>query len=288
MAGLIRLVSFRLRHLILSIQVMKKALTVSIVIPVYNEELHLEACLDALAAQTMQPLDVLVVDNNSTDASVSIAKRYPFVKVITETRQGQVFAQARGFSVANGNILGRIDGDTILDGDWVERVSQIFGSDSDIVALTGTANPYDISVPFVGRVVFNFYHQFIARLLAGHPMLWGANCAVRGDSWERVQQNLHYDTNIWEDFDLSFHLETLGRLVYVKDLRANCSFRVSHTSIARQAVYQFRSYRTFRLHRNRFISILYFIIWYSMTPFIILTFVDRLVLKLRGQPVHTA
>ena len=56
----------------------KNKLTLSIVIPVFNEQRYIKACLDSIAAQTVKPDEVIVVDNNSTDKTVQIAKKYKF------------------------------------------------------------------------------------------------------------------------------------------------------------------------------------------------------------------
>src|ERR1035437_9021599 len=95
-----------------------KPLTLAIVIPVYNEEFYLKACLNSIAKQTVAPDEVIVVDNNSTDKSVQIAKSYKFVKLLHEKRQHQVFAQATGFNAIKSDIIGRIDADSILPPDW--------------------------------------------------------------------------------------------------------------------------------------------------------------------------
>ena len=107
---------------------MTNRLRVSLVIPVYNEESHLAACLDAIAAQTVQPFEVIVVDNNSTDQTVAIAQRYPFVRLLHEKRQGVVFARDRGFTAARGDVIGRTDGDSILAPDWVAEIHRIFAN----------------------------------------------------------------------------------------------------------------------------------------------------------------
>src|SRR5437868_10767389 len=106
-----------------------KPLTLSIVIPAYNEENYLKACLDSVAKQSLKPDEVIVVDNNSTDRTVEIAKRYKFVKVLYEKRQHQVFAQATGFNAAKGEILGRIDADSILSPDWAKKIIAAFDAD---------------------------------------------------------------------------------------------------------------------------------------------------------------
>ncbi|HEX5448035.1 MAG TPA: glycosyltransferase family A protein, partial [Candidatus Saccharimonadales bacterium] len=119
-----------------------KKLTLTIVIPAYNEENYLGACLDSIAEQSVMPDRVIVVDNNSTDKTVEIAKSYDFVRVITETNQHQSFAQATGFDAARSDILGRIDADTVLPVEWVRNVKAHFEREPSLAAITGSTWPY--------------------------------------------------------------------------------------------------------------------------------------------------
>src|SRR5579885_2506952 len=97
-----------------------RQLRISLVIPAHNEESHLAACLDAVAAQTVRPFEVIVVDNNSSDATAEVARSYSFVRVVREPRQGLAFARDAGFDAARGELIGRIDADTLLPPNWVE------------------------------------------------------------------------------------------------------------------------------------------------------------------------
>src|SRR4051812_9489646 len=96
---------------------------ISIVIPVYNEAQNLDACLRAIARQTTAAYEVIVVDNNSTDGSLAVAQTFPFVTVITERRQGIVHARDRGYNAARGDIIARIDADSLLPKDWLEHIA---------------------------------------------------------------------------------------------------------------------------------------------------------------------
>jgi glycosyltransferase involved in cell wall biosynthesis len=82
-----------------------KSPRVSVIIPCFNEEAVLANCLEALRAQTSVPLEVIVVDNNSSDKTALIAKKFG-VKVVQEKQQGLIPARNKGFSVAKGDILG--------------------------------------------------------------------------------------------------------------------------------------------------------------------------------------
>lgn len=203
----------------------KKALTVSIIIPVYNEEYHLAACLDSIAAQTVKPDEVLIVDNNSTDNSLEIAKRYDFVKIIKEKKQGVLFARNKGFNSASGDIIGRIDADTILREDWVKVCKRLFASPK-VSAVTGAVFFYDM--PFSPHN-YLFDHGFKALInkFKGHnSFLFGTNMAIRKTAWEKIGAECCTRRDIFEDLDLAIHLQLSGlKPTYDKRLRAGMSSR---------------------------------------------------------------
>ncbi len=127
---------------------MKHAPTISIIIPVFNEADHLRRCLAAIDAQTVAPTEIVVVDNNSTDKTVTVASRHPLVRVISEKKQGIVHARNAGFSAARGDIIARIDADTIVPTDWVARISDFYSKSSHAnTALTGGGYFYNIRIP---------------------------------------------------------------------------------------------------------------------------------------------
>lgn len=247
---------------------MSKSLTLTIVIPVYNEEGYLKACLDSIAIQTVKPDEVIVVDNNSTDKTVKIAEKYKFVKLLHEKRQHQVFAQATGFNHAIGDILGRIDADSVLPPDWVYKVKKAL-EDNRIVAVTGGADPYDVPAKWAGIAIFNWY-IFMVRLIIGHRILWGANCAIRKSGWQEVKNKVLMRPDIWEDYDLAFCLSGYGKIKYIRGMRAGVSFRAMHTTFARHVSYQFRSVRTFYYRANFLRLALFTLLW--TTTFLVYPF----------------
>jgi glycosyltransferase involved in cell wall biosynthesis len=237
-----------------------KALTLSIIIPVYNEEGYIAACLDSIAAQTLKPLEVIVVDNNSTDKSVAIAKQYSFVKVLHEKHQHQVFAQAAGFNVAKGDILGRIDADSILPSDWTQKIIDSFANDDELVATTGGADPYDVPLKWIGSSIFHWYF-WQAGVIAGHRLLWGSNCAVRAITWGKVRNMVMMRADIWEDYDMAFCLAKYGKVKYITNNLVGVSFRAMHTTFSSHVAYQWRSIRTFYHRTNSLRTSLFFLQW---------------------------
>lgn len=208
-----------------------RKLTVSIVIPAYNEALRLEACLESVAKQIVQPLEVIVVDNNSTDNTAEVAARFPFVKVIHEPRKGVAYARNAGFDAARGDIIGRIDADTILWPGWTSHVLRYYGNPEHLkTGLSGRGYFYNLRWPkFVG-----FVQHLIAftwdRLLLGDNILWGSNMAIPKKLWDDVKPSLCMRNDIHEDIDLAIHLHRAGyHVAYRKNLLAGVEMRRVHT-----------------------------------------------------------
>lgn len=92
---------------------------VSVIIPVYNKEQYLERCLDSVLSQTFRDLEVLLIDDGSTDQSASICESYarkdPRVRVIRRENGGASAARNTGIEEAQGEYIGFVDAD-----DWIE------------------------------------------------------------------------------------------------------------------------------------------------------------------------
>jgi glycosyltransferase involved in cell wall biosynthesis len=257
-----------------------KKLTLTIVIPAYNEERYLPDCLEAIKKQTVQPDEVIVVNNNSTDRTVEIAEKYKFVKLLHEKRQHQAFAQIKGFESAKSDIIARIDADTILPKDWVKKIKAAMANE-EIVGISGRGEFFDVPLKAIADVFFNFYHSQVAGLIAGHRMMWGSNCAFRASLWPKISSNLLRRSDIWEDYDLAFCLSAYGRIVQLKGIKVGCSFRSAHKSARQLISYQFRGMRTFWLRTNVLRAAVFTVVWLSLVIFIPIASLDRFILRSR-------
>jgi len=209
-----------------------KQLHVSLVIPAYNEERYLKAALDSIAKQTVMPDEVIVVDNNSTDGTVALAKSFPFVRVIDEKRQGVGYASHEGFLAAKNDLIARIDADSILEPNWIETAKQYFELHDDVAAITGKCYFYDF--PF--RRGFSAYHAFfqhyLQRTIAGTTVLWASNMVIRKPVWDKVVANQPIPS-IHEDADMSLKLKHAGYSIKrLLNLRASVSLIRGQTSLA--------------------------------------------------------
>lgn len=187
-------------------------LKLSLIIPVYNEERHIRACLDAIAVQTVPVDQVVVVDNNCSDRTIEIAREYDFVEVVHEPKQGRGYARSAGFNAARGDILGRIDADSRIAKNWVEIVKPRFSEDPTLSGMTGLA--YTDILPGTGVIKSTFFSRFyywFAHSGFNTITMWGANMAIRRSAWTAVKSKVLDDhLELHEDQDLSLWIAARG------------------------------------------------------------------------------
>jgi glycosyltransferase involved in cell wall biosynthesis len=231
---------------------MRSRLRVSIVIPAYNEERHLGACLDAIAAQTVPVFEVIVVDNNSTDRTAAVAAAYPFVRVVRESTQGRVFARNAGFSAARGDIIGRIDADIRLPAQWVEHVQRFYAKPANQrQAWTGRGHFDNVRLPHIVSWAYALLAFRLNLLLIGHPSLWGSNMAITRAQWQAVKGTVHLRNDIHEDLDLSMHLHDAGyAITYDRTIATYAHLRRVHTDHDQLWGYLLWWPRTLKIHRK--------------------------------------
>ncbi len=204
---------------------MSKELSLSIVIPVYNEEHHLKDCLESIAIQTVKPDQVIVVDNNSTDATIKIARNYTFVTLLNEKKQGVMYARNKGFNAVTSDIIGRIDADTKLSNNWIARALHDFGQ-KDIAAVTGSGYWYDMPGIPGNQHAENLFKSYLYRNEKEFPFLFGSNMAIRRSVWRSIKGELCSDSSLHEDLDLAIHLyKNHFNILYDKKLRIGMSSR---------------------------------------------------------------
>jgi succinoglycan biosynthesis protein ExoA len=105
--------------------------TISVVIPVYNDERYICAAIKALMAQTYpsELTEIIIVDDGSTDRTASIVKAFDTVKYLHQTNQGPSTARNLGALKAWGQLVAFTDSDCEPDPDWLEKLVEIFEAD---------------------------------------------------------------------------------------------------------------------------------------------------------------
>ena len=97
---------------------------VSVIVPVYNVEQYLPQCLDSIVNQTLKNIEIICVNDSSTDNSLNILNHYaekdPRIKVVTQPNGGAGAARNRGLSLAAGKYLSFLDSDDFFEPDMLE------------------------------------------------------------------------------------------------------------------------------------------------------------------------
>ena len=117
---------------------------ISVIVPVYNVETYLEECLDSIQNQTYTNLEVLLVNDGSTDGSQAICERYcqtdKRFRLMNQTNQGQSVARNTGVAASKGEYIAFVDSDDIILANYLETLMQHMGEDVDIVESKFTVN----------------------------------------------------------------------------------------------------------------------------------------------------
>ncbi|ORC02260.1 hypothetical protein B1T48_14350 [Mycobacterium persicum] len=239
---------------------MSQQLSVTIVIPAYNEAEFIGNCLESCIAQCSLPEEIIVVNNNSVDETASIVYRYqaenPHINIRLlhqNDRQGITPTRNLGFDNASHDVIGRIDADSCISPDWVQTIRRCF-QDPDIAAVTGPVFYYDMPLRRFILWLDDKTRQMLHRNARDEGFLYGSNMAIRASAWKEVRQLTHPDTEnlLHEDIDLALTLvENNLPIAYDPTLVAGLSGRRVESSPRDFYRYATRYGRTTRLHGMR-------------------------------------
>ncbi len=196
---------------------------ISVVIPAHNEESFLPKCLDCLKKQTFRDFETIIVAGGD-DNTPAIARKFEAI-VIPQTAKGIAGARQSGFAAASGEIIASTDADTLVPGNWLEQVSELFKQHPEAVAVAGHFLLYD------GPAFVRFWVRASLKLmpvvLAVAPGIWnfgGFNFAVRKDIFDEIG-GFNLERDFGEDIDLCRRLKKRGKVIFDRSLIVEASGR---------------------------------------------------------------
>jgi len=200
----------------------------SVIVPAYNEEAYIPYCLDSLGryiGDDPRLLEVIVVDNASTDQTAEVAYRFPRVRVVYEPRKGVNHARQRGLNEAQGDLVAFLDADTGINEDWLGRVYKQFDQSGDLVGLSGPAYFFDMSNWH--NTAMKTYYNLIAQpthKTTGYMVL-GSNFVAKKEVLKSIGG---FDTSIsfyGDDANVGRRLSQVGRIEFDKKFIVSTSGR---------------------------------------------------------------
>lgn len=206
-------------------------ITVSVVMPVYNGEGFLRECLDSVCGQTLRDIEMICVDDGSSDSSVEILREYAAkdsrVRVVEQPNSGAAVARNKGIEMARGKYLSILDSDDRFERRMLEKmVSRAEKTDAQIVICRcdGFEDGTDKPVP----MAWSLQEEFIpSRVFSGAGMGDALFFFAQGWAWDKlyradfVRENKLEFENLRSSNDLGFTFLSLAlaeRITTVKDV----------------------------------------------------------------------
>ena len=114
---------------------------ISVIVPIYNVEKYLSKCIESIINQTLANIEIILVNDGSTDNSGKIADEYSNldnrIRVIHQQNSGQGSARNKGIEISNGKYIGFVDADDWIDADMYEKMyEKAINRNADIICCS--------------------------------------------------------------------------------------------------------------------------------------------------------
>ncbi len=225
-----------------------KEVKVSVIVPVYNAEKYIEQCLESICNQTLREIEILLVDDSSTDSSLSILQEYAKndsrIVVIENIHTGEGAASARnaGLKKATGNYLSIVDADDFFELDMLEKAyEKATATDADVVLYDGkfydenTKQIVDTTMildrsKLPEQAVFSYKEIPDSIFLCGAPAAWSKLFKRQLIAQEQLQFQPIYYTD-----DVLFVLSALATAKKITVLKENLIYYRTNQTEAQAA-----------------------------------------------------
>lgn len=163
---------------------------VSVLVPFHNSEKHIASCIEALLSQNSigSPVELLFIDNGSSDGSANIVRRYPEVQLLDEKTPGAYAARNRGLRSAQAPLIAFTDADCVADEDWLSRIVATMENPEVAVAIGHCRYPTQASWPLRWLETYeNTKAEYVLqRCPAAFHFAYANNMAVRSSVFDDI------------------------------------------------------------------------------------------------------
>lgn len=114
---------------------------ISVIIPVYNVENYLKRCLDSIIGQTLKDIEIICINDGSTDSSLQILQEYAKndsrIKIINQENKGLSVTRNNGIEIAQGEFIGFVDSDDYISDNFFEELYKSAIKNNADIAVSG-------------------------------------------------------------------------------------------------------------------------------------------------------
>jgi glycosyltransferase involved in cell wall biosynthesis len=154
----------------------KQTMKASVIVPCFNERLHIKQCIDSLLQNIYDDKEIIVINDGSTDDTLNILSSYDTIKIINIERSGLLRAIRAGIDNASGEIILKTDADSIVPCDWIARLVKHFDCPDILIAGGTFKNIHGKGGLATGlKYMDEIYHNFLKRKLSV--------CRITGSNW---------------------------------------------------------------------------------------------------------
>lgn len=203
---------------------------ISVIIPIYNVEKYLHKCVDSVLAQTYKNLEIILVDDGSTDASGQICDEYAAkdsrIKVIHKPNGGVSSARNAGLKVASGEYIGFVDGDDYIELSMYQiLLDSILQTHSDIARCEMYGwkpimkNRWCGSAPQAMELFYPYIYIYLSLIS------------------RKIIKNIRFDETITLGEDMKFYFEVVSQAQYISYTPSNQYHYVINSQSATQQTF---------------------------------------------------
>lgn len=217
---------------------------ISIVVPMYNNVRYVELCIDSIVCQSYQNIELVIVDDGSTDGTSDIvdsyANNYDFVKVLHKENGGVNSARKAGAELVVGEYVLFVDGDDWIEPDYISKIADVIDTCNPDVVLCGytldsdqSCDEYkyqdlDVGIYTDESEVFQYFIN--NKILNSSPTLW-AKC-FKTEEYKEAQEKISDEICMGEDGCVSYPIIAKAKKVIVIN-NSGYHYRVNPDSLTR-------------------------------------------------------
>ncbi len=203
------------------------SIKVSVIIPVYNVEKYLRQCLNSVVNQTLEDIEIIVINDGSTDNTLKIvqeyATKYKNIKIIDKQNEGCYKARNIGLETAMGEYIAFLDSDDYIESNIYEKLYlKAKETDADIVS----SNYYILQDTKLKVVDFSSSAALLEK--SNNKVIGAKNIILDAIIWNRIfkkqmliEKQIKFHSDIYMADDAFFHIITMlnaEKIVYISDI----------------------------------------------------------------------